>query len=314
MIGRTVPPLLAAALAEGGISICRLWKVTPVEGDVLALTTLDHNITIDDGSPDGELVYMSRRGYTPFDIEASADLAVDNSEMEVLLAEFEVDGFTADAIQRGVFDGASYIEYVVDYLHPEYGIAIMGSGRVGRIRQVDNMVCFPEIRSLTQVLKQKSLIERGSNSCRVAQFGEPRCGKDIGPLWVDFTVTAVGAEIDRTFTMNGIAPPDNSLNPGLTQFFTGSNAGRSYEHEGNVGAVITLAIPTEKPIQIGDTGRRRVDCTRLLTGPLGCIAHGRRLSFRGEWYRQVSQTEQLQSPGAGSTGVTTTTTGSTETV
>lgn len=312
MIGRTVPPLLAAALAEGGLSTCRLWKVTAVGGDPLPLTTLDHDIPIDDGGPDGELVYKSRHGYTPFEIEASAGLSVDNSEMQVLLAEFEVDGFTADAIQRGVYDEARYIEYLVDYLHPSYGIAIMGSGTVGRIRIVDNMVCFPEIRSLTQTMKQKSLIERGSNSCRVEQFGSPRCGKDIGPLWADFTVTAVGAESDRTFTMDGTPPADNGLKPGLAQFYTGSNAGRSYEIEGNVGAVVTLAIPTEKPIQIGDTGRRRVDCTRLLLGDLGCIYHGRRESYRGEWYRPVSESEQLQSPGGGSTGGTTTTTGSTE--
>lgn len=312
MVGRTVPPDLAAALAANGISECRLWKVTAFDAEPLRLTTLDHDVPFDDGSGDGVQVWKSRHGYTPFDIEASASLSVDNSEMEALLAEFEVDGFTADAIQRGVYDEARYIEYLIDYLHPEYGKAIMGSGTIGRIRMVDNMVAFPEIRSLTQTLKQKSLIERGTNSCRVARFGEPRCGKDIGPLWVDFTVTAVGAESDRTFTMDGTPPADNGLKPGLAQFYTGSNAGRSYEIEGNVGAAVTLAIPTEKPIQVGDTGRRRVDCTRLLTGFLGCIYHGRRESYRGEWYRPVSETEQLQSPGGGSTGGTTTTTGSEE--
>lgn len=312
MIGRTVPIALAGHLAEAATSDCRLWRVTSAAGAELGLTTLDRDVEYDDG--DGLITYLAHRGYTPFAIESSADLAVDNSEMEALLAEFEVDGFTADAIQRGVYDGARYIEYLVNYNDLSDGHAIIGSGRVGRIRQVDNMVCFPEIRSLTQVLKQKSLIERGSNSCRVEQFGNARCGKDVASLWVDFTVTAVGAETDRVFTMSGTAPADNALNPGLTQFYTGDNAGRYYEHEGNVGAVITLAIPTEKPIQIGDTGRRRVDCTRLLTGDNGCIFHGRRLSFRGEWYRQVSQTEQLQSPGAGSTGVTTTTTGSTDTL
>lgn len=312
MIGRTIPIQLAADLAAPSITECRLWHVIPVAGGTeLGLTTLDRDVVYDNG--DGEKTYKAHRGYTSYDVEATANLSVDNSEMEVLLAEFEVDGFTADAIQRGVYDGARYVEYLVNYNDLSHGHTIMSSGRVGRIRRVDNMVCFPEIRSLTQVLKQKSLIERGSNSCRVVEFGDAHCGKDTAPLWVDFTVTAVGAETDRVFTMSGTAPADNALNPGLTQFYTGDNAGRYYEHEGNVGAVITLAIPTEKPIQIGDTGRRRVDCTRLLTGDNGCIFHGRRLSYRGEWYRQVSQTEQLQSPGAGSTGVTTTTSGSTET-
>ena len=135
-------------------------------------------------------------------------------------------------------------------------------------------------------------------------------GLAVAILFMGFKVVPQGYE----WTVERFGRYTNTLKPGLVEFYTGDNAGRSYEIEGNVGAVITLAIPTEKPIQIGDTGRRRVDCTRLLTGDNGCIFHGRRLSFRGEWYRQVSQTEQLQSPGAGSTGVTTTTTGSTDTL
>lgn len=311
MIGRTVPPLLAQDLAESSYRECRLWKITPVDGPILTLTNLDIDVKYDDGKGHGLLTYKARHGYSTFEVASSADLSVDNSEMEVLLAEFEVDGFTADSIQRGLYDEARYVEYLVNYTALDHSHVVIPSGKVGRIRLVDNMVCFPELRSLTQVLKQKSLIEKGSNSCR-ATFGDARCGFNVATLWVDFTVTAVGAETDRTFTMSGAAPGDNTLKPGLTEFYTGNNAGRSYEIEGNVGAVVTLAIPTEKPIQIGDTGRRRADCTHLLTGDRGCIFYGRRLAYRGEWYRPVSETEQLQAPGGASTGVTTQTNGSTE--
>lgn len=311
MIGRAVPALLAQDLAEPSYRECRLWKITPVEGPILSLTNLDIDVKYDDGKGDGLLTYKARHGYSTFEVATSADLSVDNSEMEVLLAEYEVDGFTADSIQRGLYDEARYVEYLVNYLALDHGHTIMGGGKLGRIRLVDNMVCFPELRSLTQVLKQKSIIEKGSNSCR-ATFGDERCGFDTSPLWEDFTVIAVGAETDRTFTMDGTPPADNSLNPGLTQFYTGNNAGRYYEHEGNVGATISLAIPTEKTIQVGDTGRRRVNCTNQLTGALGCISFGRRLSYRGEWYRPVSESEQLQSPGGASTGSSTTTNGSTE--
>lgn len=80
-------------------------------------------------------------------------MAVDNSEMRVLLAEFELDGFTADAIGRGVFDDARFTEYLVNYLDLSAGHAIINSGFIGKVRTVDGLLCFPEMRSLTQTLK-----------------------------------------------------------------------------------------------------------------------------------------------------------------
>ncbi len=181
------------------------------------------------------------------------------------------------------------------------------------------MVCFPELRSLTQQMKQFSIIEKGSISCR-ATMGDERCKLDLAPLWADFEVDAVAAETDRVFTMDGTAPANSALRPGLVEWYTGDNAGRTFEIEDNAGAVITLAMPTDRPIQIGDTGRRRVNCTNLLFGSVveagenSCFQFGNLLNYRGEWYRPVAESEQLQAPGAASTGNASTggTTGSVE--
>ena len=303
MPGRTIPIQLAEDLSGNATSDCRLWKIMPKAtsgGSIFGLTSLDHNIEYDDGSGDGVLTYMSRHGYTPYNIETTADLAVDNSEMEVLLAEFEVDGFTSDAIRRGVYDDARFVEYLVNYLALDHGHVILSSGTVGRIHQLDNMVCFPESRSLTQTLKQKSIIELGSNNCRVAKLGDERCKIDVDALWVAAAVTAVGLETDRVLTVDGPALANNQIWPGLVKFITGANAGRSFEIEGNVGNVITLAIPTEEPIAAGDELEYRPDCTRLWSGPNSCQTYNNRANFRGEPKRPVSESEQLMAPGAGS--------------
>lgn len=174
-------------------------------------------------------------------------MSVDNSDMRVLLAEFVLDGFTADAIARGVYDDAKFTEYLVNYLDLSAGHVIVNSGFIGKVRVVDGLLCFPEMRSLTQTLKQKSVIEKGSNNCR-ATFGDERCKFDVDTLWTNRTVTAVGVETDRTFTVGGTAPSNDAWKPGLFEFFTGDNAGRTYEIESNTAGTITLLFPTEKPI------------------------------------------------------------------
>jgi uncharacterized phage protein (TIGR02218 family) len=305
MTGRTIPIALEGRLQQPVTRDCRLWKLMPRDGVAappFGLTSLNRDVVYDDESVDGEITFKAFRGYTPYNIESTADLSVDNSEMEVLVAEFEVDGFTSDAIRRGVYDGARFIEYLIDYEHPEDGHTILQSGTVGRIVQVDNLVCFPESRSLTQTLKQKSIIELGSNNCRVVQFGDERCGVDVDALLVSGEVTAVGVETDRVLTVDGPTLADNAMYPGIVKFLTGANAGRTYEVEGNVGNVITLAIPTEEPMAVGDEFERRPDCTRLWDGPNGCgpEGHDNRPNFRGEPKRPVSETANLMSPGAGS--------------
>lgn len=306
MIQRNIPIAMADGMAQAASTDCRLAKITPVGGGaVIALTSLDRDVDYDDGG--GLLTYKAKRGYTPFALDTTADLGVDNSEMQVLVAEYEMDGFTSDAIERGVYDDADYVEYVVDYLDLVKGRGLMSAGKIGRIRQVDRMVCFPELRSLTQQMKQFSIIEKGSISCR-ATMGDERCKLDLTALWADFTVSAVAAETDRVFTMSGTAPANSALRPGLVEWYTGDNAGRTFEIEDNAGAVITLAMPTDRPIQVGDAGRRRPNCTNLLFGSVvdagenSCFQFGNLPNYRGEWYRPVAESEQLQAPGAASTG------------
>ncbi|KAF1706295.1 DUF2163 domain-containing protein [Pseudoxanthomonas sacheonensis] len=301
---RTIPIALADAMAEPTTHDCRLWKIRPrLGGAVFGLTSLDVDVPFDDGSADGEVTYKAFRGYAPYAIESTADLSVDNSEMEVLIAEYEVDGFTSEAIDRGVYDDARFIEYLVDYTDLSKGKAITNSGTVGRIVKVDNMVCFPETRSLTQTLKQKSIIELGSNSCRATQ-GDERCGVDVEALFVATTITEVGVETDRVFVVAGVgvSTQDSFYAPGLYRFAVGANAGKSFEIESYDGTTqtVTLLRPTPAPITTDDTGEIRDNCTNLWAGYHSCDYYGARLNFRGEAFRPVSDTSNLMAAGAGS--------------
>lgn len=286
-----------------------LWKIMPVAPEVplLGLTSWDMLLAFDDLSGDGVIEYKAKRGYNTYAMASTADLAVDNSEMEILLAEFDVDGITAGAIQRGDYDDAKFIRYQVNPYDLTAGrYIILGSGSIGRLSNVDGLTGVIETRSLTQILKQKSIIELGSNNCRVVRFGDERCKVDVDALWVGMEVDTVGLETDREFTIigSGLDETDAAYWPGLVEFETGNNAGRSYEVEsyesGTNGLTVVLAIPTELAIQPGDLGRIRPDCTRLWAGHNSCETYDNRPNYRGEPFRPVSESEQLMAPGAGS--------------
>lgn len=296
MSGRNIPIAMLPNLQDDAPRWCYLLKIMPVAPDVpeLGITTWDEDIAYL-GVP-----YHARRGYDSQANEATADLAVDNSEARFLVSEDYFDGITQDAIRRGNYDDARFIQYMVNPYDLSEGHVVITSGTVGRIASVDGLEGTLELRSLTQTLKQKSIIELGSNNCRVVKLGDERCKIDVDALWVTATVTAVGLETDRVLTVDGPALANNQIWPGLVKFITGANAGRSFEIEGNVGNVITLAIPTEEPIAAGDELEYRPDCTRLWSGPNSCQTYNNRANFRGEPKRPVSESEQLMAPGAGS--------------
>jgi uncharacterized phage protein (TIGR02218 family) len=303
MSGRYISPAGATHLKQAATRTCRCWKVTRVGMAPFGLTSLDRVVPLDDGF--GSLTYRAHRGYTPYDNEATADLSVDNSEMQVLIAEFDMDGITLAAIHRGDYDDAAYVEYLVCYEEPAYVIAMLSSGTLGKVRQIDGIECFPELRSLTQTLKQRAIIEKGSVGCRVFQFGDERCKLVVADEWVVGIVTAVGVETDRTFTIEGddVQLVDDYYRPGVVLFTSGANAGRTYEIESYTAAgVVTFSIPTELPIAEDDELEIRRDCTRQWAGHNSCETYENRLNYRGEPMRPVADSTGLMLPGAGSSG------------
>jgi hypothetical protein len=91
-----------------------------------------------------------------------------------------------------------FFQYLVNYEDATMGHGLLNSGRVGQVTDQDGLLAGIELRALTQVLKQLSVIEQTSITCR-AQFGDERCKMTF--VWRSAIVTAVGAEPDRMFTI-----------------------------------------------------------------------------------------------------------------
>lgn len=320
-IGRSIDLALVEHLGGTSTTVWRCMKITPAGLSPFGITTGDRDVLFDDGF--GPLWYRARRGYTASAQVGSADLSVENSEAEALLAEYplEQDGVTLEMVRTGILDGARFVEYLINYLADDNGKAILASGTIGEIRSDKGLRAFIERRSLTQTLKQKSIIEAGSVDCR-AKFGDERCKFPVDTLWDSGVVDTVGAEADLTFSFapsSGAIAEDGYYSPGVVYWTTGANAGRTHEIDtftidSSGAATVTLVHAAQDLIAANDHFDIRPDCD-YTWGPDGidlqgtrnnCLYYNNRANFRGEPKRPVADSAVLGVPGGpgGGTGGT----------
>lgn len=321
MTGRNIPIQLATMFSGSAQTWTRVLRFTPFGVAPFGITTHDIDLTYDANDGVGAVVYRAKRGYVSSAQVSTSDLSVDNSEAEALLAEFQLDGITQDMIKRGVMDDAEYVELLVNYNDLTAGRhVVLGSGTVGEARAEKGLSAYIELRSLSNTLKQNSIVELGSVNCR-AKFGDERCKFDVDSLLVSGDVDSVGAETDRVFSFNltsGMSDETGHYVPGLVFWTSGDNETRSYEIEAyevdsSGMATVTLAFPTDEPIQPNDEFDIREDCNKSWgTGINNCLTFNNRPNFRGEPFRPVADGGTLSvpgGPGGGSSGA-----GATQTV
>lgn len=280
---RNIPAGLAARF-QHCTTLCRALKISPLNAPAFGITSLNRDVEFDDGG--GLLTYRCAKGYTPSDTVTKTDLSVNNAEAAGLVAQYPLDGVTIDAINSGVYDGAPFIEYLIDYMLPSAGGVIINSGTIGQITTTDSLACKVELRSYMQTLKQSNMVELTSITCR-ARFGDARC--KIALTWYRGKVSSIGSEDDRVFNFvpgdpdsSGYTPAEeqymtsagyvfpaavggfNFFEPGIVHWDTGAYAGMESEIESFNPATntVTLAIPVPDTINAGDTFRIRQDCSK----------------------------------------------------
>lgn len=287
---RTIPIALQSHIASGATTMCVLLKITPVQPgfDPFGVTSLDHDVMYNDGT--GMLLYSASIGTDPSALMSSADLSVAGGETKQLMPVFETP-ISEEDLRAGACDYAKFIGYQVNYNDLTSGHhLILQTGTLGENSITDTGLSWTaELRGLTQKLKQ-SITEKWSLTCR-AIFGSTEssaqsrypCNFDVTPLWHTATVLGVGIDNTYSFNTNFFGPTYGGI-PGLVEWLTGQNAGRSDETElfdlGNPGLVnIGLTFGAAYPIQIGDTFRFRDDCPKT---PLACQARSNYQNYRGE--------------------------------
>lgn len=287
---RTIPSTLLTSIQSGQTTLCRLLKITCKDGDVYGFTDLDVDVSYDDGTDD--ITYSASQGFTPSQIATSNNLSVDNADLDGILANVSIDGVTEQDVQTGKLDFAAAAIYQIDYNNPVEH-TILGEGTIGEVRIEDGMF-KGEYRSKSQQLKQQ-IVQSTSKTCR-AKFGDTKCGYDFTSEWVAGSVTSVDAESDRILTDSSLAQADDYFVPGIVEWLTGDNAGKSCEVEAFSGGEITLTFPVPFVIDAADTFRIRRDCDKFDST---CKNTWNNLPrFRGEPFIPTGEEGSLQTPGA----------------
>lgn len=315
---RTIPIYLEEHILSGATTVCLLMKITPVQPgyEPFGVTGLDRDIMYDDGT--GEMLYSAAIGSDPSALVSASDLSVAGGNSKQLMPIFDTPMSEA-SLMAGACDYAEFVVYEINYndLTSRHHIIIQ-TGTLGANSITDSGLSWTsELRGLTQPLKQ-SITEKWSLTCR-AIFGSTGtsaqsrfpCNFDVSSIWQDGTVYSVGLDTQQSFISSNFTPIYGGA-PGLVEWVTGANAGRSDEVEtfdvtsigpGNLTTTVGLTFGSAYAIQAGDTFRFRDDCPKT---PTACQARSNYPNYRGEPSIPVADNGALSVGNIGGSVTTTT--------
>jgi|GEM_PF-929873 len=278
---KRIPIQLQTHLQQPATTWCFLLRVQCKEGTVLGFTTLDSDITYNDGA--GSLHYRAANGLAPQRLQTDSNFSVDNTDFGGVVTDT---GITAQHILSGLLDYAQVALYRVNYLDLSQGHEIVMVGTCGQT-QVHGNQFRCEFRSLMQQARQ-SISRVYSLSCR-ADYGDARCGLPF--QWHHAQVSAVDEDNRRrvfvSSDLNQFAAP-GLFNLGIIHWLSGANTGQETEIETHLeNGRLVLSFPVGFPIKIGDQFRIRQDCDKTIET---CRARHNSINFRGEHLTPIADT------------------------
>jgi uncharacterized phage protein (TIGR02218 family) len=246
---KTVSSALAQHLAGEVTTLATCWQITRRDGVVQGFT--DH---VRDLEVDG-VTYKAASGYTRTAIRSTADLAVDNLDVESVFSE---DGITEEDLRAGRYDFAEVRMFLVNYQDLGQGILKLQRGWLGEVTIRDGMY-VAELRGMTQRL-QMTVGEVYAPDC-AADLGDARCGVDLAALEEGGTVDAVtGATAFETTLVQATGWYDG----GELTWTGGANAGQTVAARSwdAASGTLTLFLPALYPMQAGDAFTIRPGCDK----------------------------------------------------
>jgi uncharacterized phage protein (TIGR02218 family) len=266
IIMKTLPPGLDAHVAGEVTTLAFCWKLTRRDGTVLGFTDHDRDIVVD------AVTYRAASGMSPSAISASADLRVDELDIEGILSS---EAIAEDDVLRGLYDYAELSLYLVNYQQPEEGALLLRTGWMGEITLRDGQF-VAELRGLTQALQQ-TIGDIYSAGCR-ARFGDARCGKNKTTFTVSGTVDAVHGL--HGFSDAARTEASGHFALGSVIFTSGVNEGLEMEVKAFAGGRFEFSLPIYSPPAIGDSYDAVAGCDKAFET---CVVRfNNALNFRGE--------------------------------
>lgn len=186
---KTTSPELEAELKRSHLTLSVLLLIERSDGVVLGFTDHDRPLTYDLGLGHGPIEFRASLGFTRAEVNSSAALSTDTTELDGLFAVIDDDAITESDLRAGRYAGAEARMAVVNWADLSQGHLALPGDVLGEISWADG-VFHCEVRGLGHWLQQAAG-EVTTQLCR-ADFGDERCGYPVEPaVWTASTDVAL---------------------------------------------------------------------------------------------------------------------------
>jgi uncharacterized phage protein (TIGR02218 family) len=232
------------AVKQQVTTLTHLWRLHLNDGTIKGFTSFNRDIVLTD---DPNVTYFAKTGFTPTAITTSEKFNVDNLDVEGYLDSTSI---TEADLGSGRYDFARIVVYRLNWLDKPFSIAkceILRTGSLGEVK-INNTSYTAEIRGLTQAY-QFNVGDLYQPACR-ATLGDSKCKVNTINYTVASAVTAVGENRNITCSLTN---PDKFFNNGKITFTSGLNNNLEMEVKSWGGGILSLQLPMNYTINIGDT-------------------------------------------------------------
>lgn len=251
---------MKAHLAQEVTTLARCWKLIRQDGTAFYFTAHDVDLTI------GGHIYKATSGFNSTAISNSADLSVDNLDVQGIFAD---DAITIEDLRAGLFDYADVYIFFVNWADVTMGVVKLRRGKLGEVTSSPQGFFKAELRGMTQLLQQQ-IVELYGPTCRADVF-DTRCGLIASPAFT--SVGHVSAITDKTHIMVVIDTPsatyannDDWFRFGVLKWTSGDNNGRAIEVKSwnHTTGALEFYLNTGYPVQVADTFTMTPGCDKAL--------------------------------------------------
>lgn len=257
---------LAAHLAGETTTLATCWKLRLRDMTVLGFTDHDQDITFESAT------YVAATGFTPSAVSTSADLAVDNLDVEGMLNSNAIS--EADLL-AGKYDFAEIEIFKVNYADLTQGKLPLRRGWLGEVRFSGHQFTA-EVRGLAQRLSQ-TMGELYTPACR-AKLGDNQCKINLALFTFTASVTAVIS--NQVFSASGLVQVAGYFDFGKITFSSGANDGLSMEVKTYTPGEIMLVFPMPYTVGVGDSFSIHAGCDKDFATCINRFENA--VNFRGE--------------------------------
>lgn len=248
-------------LAGTSLELASCWLLTAVTGETIGATSHTKDLVLQ-GHPG--VTFKSRVGSIPTAADSGTGGSSSGLELD---AVFDDDLLTEESILSGVWDGANFEVFIINYRAPLMGEYVMYGGFIGDVKILGN-----RFRAEGRALTAKGAIQIGkvfTGKCIARLLGDAECkvnlgavaAGDGGAITVTGTVTTGGSNVQFTDTSKTQAA--DYFTHGIVTFTSGLLNGRSVEVKKFVGGVFELLDATPLTILTGTTFTAIRGCDRL---------------------------------------------------